>query len=302
MSDANANYEEGVLSPARLLALYQITSEDQARIRQLAEHATDRMDQIFVDFYDWLAGETWFEEFFTDEKVLEHVKVAQHEYWIDFLTAEVDEGYVHRRQIVGEVHARIGLPLNAYFAGMNVLQDLFADVITNTMPADSHAAMLESMSKLMHLDTSIVVDTYNHAFQEAMREQSESIMAMSTPVTEIWDGILFLPIVGLIDSHRARDVMNSTLAKIAAAQAQVFILDISGVGVVDTAVANNLIRITRATKLMGCESIISGVSPAIAQTIVDLGIDVGRIRTTATMRDALALSFRRVGAELTAGG
>ena len=101
MSDANADYEEGVLSPSRLLALYQITSEDQARIRQLAEHATDRMDQIFVDFYDWLAGETWFEEFFTDEKVLEHVKVAQHEYWIDFLTAEVDEGYLHRRQIVG---------------------------------------------------------------------------------------------------------------------------------------------------------------------------------------------------------
>ena len=260
------------------------------------------MDQIFVDFYDWLAGETWFEEFFTDEKSLDRVKSAQHEYWIDFLTAEVDEGYVHRRQIVGEVHARIGLPLNAYFAGMNVLQALLADVITNAMPTDSHTAMLESMSKLMHLDTSIVVDTYNHAFQEAMREQSESIMAMSTPVTEIWDGILFLPIVGLIDSHRARDVMNSTLAKIAAAQAQVFILDISGVGVVDTAVANNLIRITRATKLMGCESIISGVSPAIAQTIVDLGIDVGRIRTTATMRDALALSFRRVGAELTAGG
>jgi rsbT co-antagonist protein RsbR len=124
-------------------------------------------------------------------------------------------------------------------------------------------------------------------------------MAMSTPVTEIWDSILFLPIVGLIDSHRAREVMDSTLSKIADTQAQIFILDISGVGVVDTAVANNLFRITRATKLMGCESIISGVSPAIAQTIVDLGIDVGVIRTTGTMRDALALSFRSVGVEMT---
>jgi len=302
MSHMSGNFEQGGMSPTALLALYQITSEDQERIRALGARATDHMDPIFSDFYDWLAGEPWFEEFFTDGEVLERVKVAQRDYWIDFMTAEVDEGYVHGRQIVGEVHARIGLPLIAYFAGMNAFQELFADVLKQAMPAETHTATLAAMSKLMHLDTSIVVDTYNHAFQDAMREQSESIMAMSTPVTEIWDGILFLPIVGLIDSHRARDVMNSTLAKIADAQAQVFILDISGVGVVDTAVANNLIRITRATKLMGCESIISGVSPAIAQTIVDLGIDVGRIRTTATMRDALSLSFRRVGAELTVGG
>jgi rsbT co-antagonist protein RsbR len=172
------------------------------------------------------------------------------------------------------------------------------NVVRQAVPKAQHVAMIESVSKLMHLDSAIVVDAYNQRIQEALTEQADSMLAMSTPVTEIWDGILFLPIVGLIDSHRAREVMNSTLAKISETQAQVFILDISGVGVVDTAVANNLFRITRATKLMGCESIISGVSPAIAQTIVDLGIDVGRIRTTATMRDALALSFTRVGAEI----
>lgn len=299
---AELTFDEEMMSPPDLLALYRLTSDDEARIRELGEKVGDRLDEVIAPFYAWLSREPWFEEFFTDEAVLERVKRLQHEYWQDFLSGNVDEDYIHRRRIVGEVHARIGLPLNAYFAGMNVLQELFAVVLEETTPADSHATVLESMSKLMHLDTSIVVDTYNHAFQEAMREQSDSIMAMSTPVTEIWDGILFLPIVGLIDSHRARDVMNSTLAKIAAVQAQVFILDISGVGVVDTAVANNLIRITSATKLMGCESIISGVSPAIAQTIVDLGIDVGRIRTTATMRDALALSFRRVGAEIAVGG
>ena len=89
--------------------------------------------------------------------------------------------------------------------------------------------------------------------------------------------------------------MNATLGKIADTQARVFILDISGVGVVDTAVANHLIKITRATKLMGCETTISGVSPAIAQTIVDLGIDVGEVKTTATMRDALADAVNGIG-------
>jgi rsbT co-antagonist protein RsbR len=294
--------DDAAITSSLLLHLYKVTPEDQTRIREFGEKAIDHMEQAVTSFYEWLVAEPWFEEFFTDEEVLDRVKQAQLGYWTAFMSANVDEAYIQRRQVVGKVHARIGLPLNAYFAGMNVMQSIFADLLEQTVAADQHAAILESMSKLMHLDTAIVVDTYNDAFQEALRDQAESIMAMSTPVTEIWDGILFLPIVGLIDSHRARDVMNSTLAKIAAAQAQVFILDISGVGVVDTAVANNLIRITRATKLMGCESIISGVSPAIAQTIVDLGIDVGQVRTTATMRDALSLSFRRVGAAITVGG
>jgi rsbT co-antagonist protein RsbR len=92
--------------------------------------------------------------------------------------------------------------------------------------------------------------------------------------------------------------MNATLEKIAQSQARVFILDISGVGVVDTAVANHLIKISRATRLMGCESIISGVSPAIAQTIVDLGIEVGDVKTTATMKDALGMAFLQLDMEI----
>ena len=135
--------------------------------------------------------------------------------------------------------------------------------------------------------------------EETLTAQSKSLLEMSTPVTQIWNGILLLPIVGLIDSTRARDIMNATLAKIGETQARIFILDISGVGVVDTAVANNLIKITRATRLMGCETTISGVSPSIAQTIVDLGIDVGRIKTTATMKDALSGAFGRIGMQIT---
>ena len=89
--------------------------------------------------------------------------------------------------------------------------------------------------------------------------------------------------------------MNATLEKIAESQARLFILDISGVGIVDTAVANHLIKISRATRLLGCECVISGVSPAIAQTVVDLGIYVGNVKTTATMKDALATAFGQLG-------
>ena len=134
-----------------------------------------------------------------------------------------------------------------------------------------------------------------HEREAVIAAQAQSLAELSTPVTEIWHGILLLPLVGIVDSRRAHDIMNSVLETIASRQARQLILDISGVGVVDTAVANNFIKISRATRMMGCECAISGVSPAIAQTIVDLGIDVGAIKTTATMKDALLDAFTQIG-------
>jgi rsbT co-antagonist protein RsbR len=111
----------------------------------------------------------------------------------------------------------------------------------------------------------------------------------------VWDQILLLPVVGIIDSKRAGDIMNRMLEQVGATQARAFILDISGVAVVDTAVANHLIKMTKATRLMGCDCIISGLSPAVAQTIVELGIEVGEIRTTSTLKDALKTAFSLTG-------
>ena len=183
-----------------------------------------------------------------------------------------------------------------------VLADCPGVAVEEGLAQDQQLGLNTALSKLLHLDTAIVVETYNEMIEETLTAQSKSLMEMSTPVTHIWDGILLLPIVGIIDSKRARDVMNATLEKIAESQARIFILDISGVGVVDTAVANHLIKISRATRLMGCECVISGVSPSIAQTIVDLGIDVGDVKTTSTMKDALATAFEQLGMEIQAAG
>lgn len=141
----------------------------------------------------------------------------------------------------------------------------------------------------------------NEALQEAreahqMREEMDrALQAMATPVTPIWDEVLLLPLVGVVDSTRTDDAMKTTLDKITSTGAKMFILDISGVPSVDTAVANQLIKITKATKIMGCETIVSGVSSAIAHTIVELGIDIGEMLTTSSLRDAVSISLDRVG-------
>ena len=126
-----------------------------------------------------------------------------------------------------------------------------------------------------------------------VEKRSLALLEMSTPVTKIWDGVLFAPIVGIVDSKRSVDIMNKALESIADTRASTLLLDIGGVAVVDTAVANHLIKIARAAVLMGCRTIISGISPSIAQTIAELGIDLGSIQTTSTIEAALRDSISK---------
>ena len=122
---------------------------------------------------------------------------------------------------------------------------------------------------------------------QEVEARSLALFEMSTPVTKIWDGVLFAPIVGIVDSRRSQDIMDKALSSIVDHRARTLMLDIGGVAMVDTAVANHLIKIAKAAVLMGCKTIISGISPAIAQTITELGIELGSIQTTSTIETAL---------------
>ncbi|MFC1866687.1 PAS domain-containing protein [Thermodesulfobacteriota bacterium] len=134
-----------------------------------------------------------------------------------------------------------------------------------------------------------VLDITERVRQEhKLREQSRTIMDISTPAIKLWDRIVILPVVGVVDSLRAQQMMDAMLKKITETSSKVIILDIQGVAAVDTAVANHLIKIAKATKLMGCQCIISGISPAVAQSLVHLGIDLGNVITDSTLQDALA--------------
>ncbi len=114
---------------------------------------------------------------------------------------------------------------------------------------------------------------------------------IATPISVLWDGILSVPIVGIIDSMRGQQIMDDMLQAVKDTEAKVIILDILGVPAVDSAVASHLIKITKATRLMGCKCIVCGISPAIAQTMVHLGIDLGDVVTVSRLRDGVKVAF-----------
>ena len=299
MNDASNPERLNDLSAEEYISLYALTDDDLSAIRTFGPTITDDMASYIDRFYLWLQEQPEFPQFFHDELLLRRVKEMQHTYWNAFFKADIAESYMRERRMVGEVHARIGLPLPVYFAAMNTMLELFSTaVIDSKLSAQQRITTSRALTKMVQMDTSIVVETYSQISNQTITRQSRSLVEMSTPVTMIWDGVLLLPIVGVVDSQRAQGIMQTMLAKVGETNSKVAILDISGVAIVDTAVANHLIKITKATRLMGCECTISGVSPAIAQTIVELGIDVGRIQTTATLRDALATAFRTIGVKL----
>ena len=134
--------------------------------------------------------------------------------------------------------------------------------------------------------------------ESVIERQQTELLELSTPVVELWDDIVALPLVGTLDSNRTQIVMETLLQKIVQTSASIAIIDITGVPTVDTLVAQHLLKTVAATRLMGADCIISGIRPQIAQTIVHLGVNLGEVTTKATLADAFIVALKRTGSTI----
>jgi len=136
---------------------------------------------------------------------------------------------------------------------------------------------------------------------QLVQQQRDEILELSTPVIQVWDKVLILPLIGTLNSARAARLTESLLQRIAADQAEVVILDISGVPGIDSGVAQHLLETAEAARLMGTASILSGVRPDTAQSMVHLGIELGDLHSRASLKDALQLALQLVEARSGSG-
>jgi rsbT co-antagonist protein RsbR len=131
--------------------------------------------------------------------------------------------------------------------------------------------------------------------QDTIAQQRATISELQTPVIQVWEGILALPIVGTVDTARAQDMTEALLERIVATGSEIVLLDITGVPVVDTAVARHLLETVAAARLLGADVLIVGLSSRTAMTLVQLGIDLSHVTTRATLARGLEFAFRRLG-------
>jgi rsbT co-antagonist protein RsbR len=132
---------------------------------------------------------------------------------------------------------------------------------------------------------------------DTIERQRYAIRELSTPILQLWDNVLALPVIGLVDTRRSADIMERMLAEIVNQQSKFVILDITGVDVVDTRTADYFIKVIRAAELLGAKCFLTGIQPAVAQTLVEIGVDLSSLKTLRNLQEGLKECLRSSAAE-----
>jgi len=201
-----------------------------------------------------------------------------------------------------QIQAR-GSNLDEFVRYIQFLQRVFLD----NLEADATVDFSQSREILLLLGSifnDIILDVFHVYLEEKERTiqaQQEELRQTSTPITEIWDGVLTLPIIGTLDSTRTMMVMEHLLSRIEAERARVVVIDVTGVMAIDSQVSHHLIQMIRAVGLMGADAVLTGIRPEIARSLTSLNIDLGEVTTRATLSEGLKEAFRRLRVEVRQG-
>ena len=283
-------------------SFFEITEEDLARLKGLQAFAQHHSEPIVESLYQLLLAHPESRAFFPDEASVARVKKLQRKYFLGLFEGVCDLGYMQDRLRVGQAHERIGLAPKWYIGAYGrylrlLLKRLFAELHT-----DEAQAAYDSLVKLVGFDMTLAIDTYIAANLETVARHQAAIRELSTPVIRMHHQVLLLPLIGTIDSLRAQQIMETLLTRVVEEQALAVIIDIQGVGVVDTSVADHLLKTTAAVRLLGAETILTGISGEVAMTVVQLGVDMSALHTRSRLAEGVELALSMVGKIVTSRG
>ena len=280
---------------------FELSGEDFQRLISLKPFADRWTNEITEGLYELIMKHPDSRTFFPDEVTLARVKRMQNAYFLRLFSGVYDLDYLRDRLRVGAAHERIGMPpklyLGAYRRYLALIHERLLDHFKGKEAEAARA--LESIRKIIFFDMALAIDTYIAAYLETMTRHQAAIRELSTPVIKVHDRILLLPIVGTVDTQRAKQIMETVLTQVVEQQAKVMILDIAGVAVVDTKVADHLLQTTAAVQLLGSQAILTGISAAVARTVVQLGVEISRVPTRSKLSEGIELALSIVGKKIT---
>jgi rsbT co-antagonist protein RsbR len=276
-------------------AYFEITDEDLARLASLRGFAERHGDAIVEGLYEQILGHAESRSFFPDEATVIRVKKLQRQYFVGLFAGTLDLAYVEDRLRVGAAHERIGMAPKWYLGSYGRYIRLLADRLFDDLPPAEAKEAWKSLAKLITFDMALAIDTYIEASLETLARHQAAIRELSTPVIRVYHRVLLLPLIGTVDSMRAEQIMEMLLVRVVEEQAKVVIIDIAGVAVVDTRVADHLLKTTDAVRLLGAETVLTGISPQVARTIVQLGVEISKMHTRSRLADGIELALGLVG-------
>jgi rsbT co-antagonist protein RsbR len=251
----------------------------------VAEHR----DELTSAFFDHLATLDDAAHLRRDRALMAEARELKQEHLQMMVSGRYTLEYVGDRLQLARLHAQAGLSAISFIGAFGNMMRRFAALVMAQDTAHAQEAFLRfsSLQKIAYFDLAINVDAIIFEREKTIRQQAEALRELSTPVLQVRERLLILPLIGVVDTLRARQITESLLRAIRDKRAKVVVLDITGVPVVDSKVANHLMQTVTAARLMGTIAIVTGLSAEVAQALVTLGVDLGNVRTSADLQSGL---------------
>lgn len=284
---------------ARRKRIVGLDAQDLVRIASLKDLIVSQLDQLTAVFFDHLAAIDEGRPVTANRSAFERARQLKREHLEAMVKAEYGTPYVIQRVELAMLYSKLGLELRAFLGAFHQLLQSIGRMVVNGAGGDGFEAFL-SLKKVAFFDIGVIVDVIVFDRERVIRQQQDAIRELSTPVLQIRDRLLLLPIIGVIDTHRARLVTESLLRAIRANRAKVVVMDVTGVATIDSKVANHLIQTVTAAKLMGASVIVTGLSAEVAQSLVALGIDLTKLNTVGDLQGGMEEAERYLGFKVVA--
>ena len=274
-----------------------LTPADLTRIATIKEVVLRQLDTCAAAFFDHLTSLDEARTLVDNRALSERARHLKLEHLRGMVSGDYGAQYVEQRIELGLLYAMAGLDLRLFLgAFLSLLKCIGTQVMTHadrSAPEAFEAFM--SLKKVAFFDLGLIVDVLVFERERVIRQQQEAIRELSTPVLQLRDRLLLLPIIGVIDTYRARLITESLLEAIRANRARVVVMDVTGVATIDSRVANHILQTVTAARLMGAKVIVTGISAPVAQSLVSLGIELGRLDTVGDLQGGIELAEQTLG-------
>jgi rsbT co-antagonist protein RsbR len=274
-----------------------LKAEDVARIAAIKDLVVNHADEHGAAFFDYLSQFPEAASLFRNANLLREAKRLKKEHLLAMAAGDYGPTYVEQRAKLGWIYSGAGIDIRLFLGAFQQLMQSIGRRIAEKFSGDARAGAQHFMSlnKIGSFDIGIITDVIIAERERIIRTQEQAILELSTPALQIRDRLLMLPIIGVLDSARAKQLTDNLLHSIRANRAKVVVMDITGVAAVDSKVANHLIQTVTAARLMGTAVIVTGLSAEVAQSLVALGVDLSKVNTVGDLQGGIEEAERLLG-------
>ncbi|HEY5950465.1 MAG TPA: protoglobin domain-containing protein [Kofleriaceae bacterium] len=276
---------------------------DEQRLSQIKQLIVEHADELTDVFFQHLAHLSEAKVLLGYRELTMQARSLKRTHLIEMVSGKYDLAYAEQRIRLGLLYGRVGLETKVFVGAFQRMLGRAGELIMESTKdkAEGFQRFL-SLQKVAFFDISLHSDVLIHERERVIGKQSEAIRELSTPVLQIRDRLLLLPLIGVVDTHRAKLITENLLHAIRTSRARVVVIDVTGVATIDSKVANHLLQTVSAARLMGAHTIVSGVSADVAQSMVALGIELSPFTTVGDLQGGLEdaeelLGYRVVQAE-----